>query len=87
MEVLVIDIDGYTQTAHLRTDITDVAAAITALDVLQGAQASVDQGNIKLTSDSSGANSAVSIAAASGEHAKALFGTGRSRKGTKHKIH
>ena len=83
--VLVIDIDGYTQTVHLRTDITDVAAAITALDVLQGAQASVDQGNIKLTSDSSGANSAVSIAAASGEHAKALFGTGRSRKGTNHK--
>ena len=72
-EDLVIEIDGRLQTIVIATNIVDVDCALDALVGLTGAHASIHDGQIKISSNSTGAHSSVSVSHSSGTHAQALF--------------
>jgi len=73
VEDLVISVDGVDQTIVLATHVVDVDCALDALVGLAGAHASIHEGQIKVTSESTGAHSTVYVSQASGTHAQALF--------------
>jgi hypothetical protein len=78
-EPLIISVDGGPpQTVSITADMADPATAAGALAAagLVGVTASVDPstGLLRLTSDATGASSAVEVMSGSGEHAMGLFG-------------
>jgi hypothetical protein len=72
-EDLVLTVDGQDQVITLSANVVDVHCALEAIDDVSGASVSIVGGELKITSQSVGAQSSVVVSDRSGTHAKALF--------------
>ena len=75
-EILTVVVDGTEVATTLNANFVDVAAVASGISIA-GATVAVDGGNyLKITSDTTGSSSSITIKSDSGTNAIALFGTG-----------